>query len=410
MDAIGEFPLETSRRSTAQSLHPSQSMNESFPPSELSPRTRARLALFALGWAVYGGVGCGLSERSSSDQGDPGPNGLIKDDASSDKVTETPSGTSAPEAGSGNRQTVLEETILVHASPDLPAMRLCFDDGDGEPLPTDNIMPRTNQVGVDVGGAASLGALSARVPAGGQQAYLVRVPWTERRDAAGTPQRHQSCQSYLTDGAEKGRDYWPVTIPKLAQSSLLVISGCRDAAVCTTKPTLTAIDLSSIYVPGKGMISAAFLSVSPDALDANMSVNIARGTETGTLLKGGNVKLNEPTPSVSLEWPRLTTSELTAEVSMRPTVSILRGDKLLKTSDFATMAGMVNLTSPLETYFDASRFVFVAVGELAPKESEHPQRSLHLLVLPLGTTLQSTPDPRDGGSVFGPRDAGTKSD
>ncbi|MFO0665675.1 MAG: hypothetical protein U0174_17090, partial [Polyangiaceae bacterium] len=71
-------------------------------------------------------------------------------------------------------QELVPQAILVHASPDLPALRLCVAKGKSEPIPVANIMPRSNQVGVDVGGAAYLGDLRSSVKAG-EQAYLLRT-------------------------------------------------------------------------------------------------------------------------------------------------------------------------------------------------------------------------------------------
>lgn len=53
--------------------------------------------------------------------------------------------------------------IAVHAAANLPPFRLCFPDGDHGarvPMPDNKIMPRSNVVGVDVGNAVHVGALS----------------------------------------------------------------------------------------------------------------------------------------------------------------------------------------------------------------------------------------------------------
>lgn len=352
-------------------------------PFGLALRTWTVLAVVVGTGAV---AGCGIATSDAATAGPP---------EAADTTSSSSGGASLDPGKASTGTPIKPETILVHASPDLPAMRLCLSANDEEPIPSDNIMPRTNQVGVDVGGAAKLGAINTKIVAG-QTAYLFRASVTERRDAAGTPQRHQSCQSYK-NGAEANIDYWEVQMPPVAPNALLVIRGCRSTAVCADKPSLKSVALTSISAPKPESISAAFVSLSPDLVGTAFSVDLKRSGVSSSLVSPGTLALDELTPAKEFAWSALSSTEIaqTSAVVGRQGTTVLE-------RDFTNMASIIDLNSDPTKFYAASRFVFVAVGWNEPKDT-HPQRGLHLLALPLDNAVVTPEDPReDGGAVLPP--------
>lgn len=363
-------------------------------------RSAFRCSVVAL---LVGGTvlaGCGLVESGSADQLVDPP------DAASSSSSSSGSGNMGPLDGSGRtdpsyNESLVElapQTALVHASPDLPAVRLCLSKGKSEPIPVSNIMPRSNQVGVDVGGAAYLGDLQSQVPNGSTTAYLVRTAVTERRvTESDPPQRHESCEFYLAPPNELNVDYWPVTIPPLPKTSLLVITGCRFWKEGCEAPQLKVVGLSgdmkrSDYVQG------TFVALTKDASgDVKVTID-GTGLGQGTVADLSNTAQFEATPARNFR-----TGPITNELASSISISARRGDNVLVSGTLAHLAGVVDTTTEPARYYKDSYMAVVALGTKDPPYYDgHPQRPLHMLTLPftvLNTTADAGPDARADGGI-----------
>lgn len=355
----------------------------------------------ATGLLVVGGILSGCGVVSSADEGGP----LFEPGTTPDGgAGRGDLGTSSGGPAKVPAQELVPQTILVHASPDLPALRLCVAKGKSEPVPVANIMPRSNQVGVDVGGAAYLGDMrSTLVPA--QQAYLVRTALTERRaKESDPPQRHESCEFYLSFPAEQGVDYWPVTLPQsLPATSLLVVTGCRNPTPTCPSPSLKVVPISATE-SFPGMTMGSFVPLA-DEVTGDVKVTVD-GTVNGSgsgVVAGGKANLYEATP------PRdMTLGAISNQIAFSASISLQRNGVDLLKGTLASLAASVDATTEPARYYGTRSLVVVALGSSVPSD-EHPQRGLHLLALPLENVTTAVVD-IDAGTPSTEVDAGSKTD
>lgn len=352
------------------------------------------LSIAAVLSAVVAQVGCGLASSSVEFQGgganaDAGP--VLRDDPNS-----TGSSGGTPPEGTSKLAALTPEVILVHASRDLPAMRLCLADDGDEPIPANNIMPRTNQVGVDVGGAAYLGDLSnpkagTKAVKPGTTAYLFRADITERRNTVtGAPQRHQACSFYIKEHKEFF-DYWKVTIPeKLTKNALLVITG---NAFSSPAPSLVAVDLEKTSASRFGGL---FVSLTDDVKGNgfHLSVDDAGGSMGLPLEKETIILPYEPTHLKDVAW-----TTRTNDAALVTRLSLWQSDEEIFGKSMSDLAQSVDTSMEAERYFRDPRTIVIALGEKSGKD-DHAQRRLHLLAVPAQNPAIDLPPPgSDGGGI-----------
>jgi len=119
----------------------------------LAPSTLAAVGACAL---VAGAIACGSQdsafERGADSTTADGGNGSSGGKFDGDGSTS--------DGGPPTDANPVDGVILVHASYNLPAARVCFDDREElRPLPDDKLMPRSNLIGLDVGTAVRLPSL-----------------------------------------------------------------------------------------------------------------------------------------------------------------------------------------------------------------------------------------------------------
>jgi len=108
--------------------------------------------------AAAAAVACGSADSTSAFSGNP-------DDNTGGGDSSGPEGGTNPQTGGltegGAPLASAGSVVLVHASRNLPAFRVCFEGVTNTlPLPDDKIMPNANVVGVDVGTAVHIGELN----------------------------------------------------------------------------------------------------------------------------------------------------------------------------------------------------------------------------------------------------------
>lgn len=219
---------------------------------------------------------CAVSAADGLSLGDGAPSGG-KGDAS-----EQSSGGSTPVGAD------VDGVIVVHASRNLPAFRVCFGNKPKlNPLPDSKLMPQSNVVGVEVGGAVHVGALHDRaddvadgggpkVDSGALPDAAVADSGTVKPDAAVSSSqlyvfreealrfRNQLCGDLLKDaGLKVGTDYWALdfTAPGLFDSRgvyLLAVEGCVSGA----DPSLNADSCGQPFTAGQQNLRARVISLS----------------------------------------------------------------------------------------------------------------------------------------------------
>jgi hypothetical protein len=142
----------------------------------------------------------------------------------------------SPEGGIDGAPAPLTTVIFAHASPSLPALRLCWVPAglglpaSGVPFPSDNEMPASNYPGIPVGGAVWLTDPAQVASVAGATIYALRA-WPLGQD------RTTKCADLLCPpGGQNCRipnlDYWRIGTIAPAQlrtgaSNIIAVSGCR---------------------------------------------------------------------------------------------------------------------------------------------------------------------------------------
>jgi len=231
--------------------------------------------LLAATFAAGGLVACAMAASDGFSFGDGTPPGGKGD------AEPTGAGTS-PVGGD------VDGVIVVHASRNLPAFRVCFGNKPKlNPLPDSKLMPQSNVVGVEVGGAVHVGALHDRaddvadgggpkVDSGPALDAAVADSGTVKPDASASSSqlyvfreeslrfRSQLCGDLLKDAALKpGTDYWALdfTAPGLFTSRgvyLLAVEGC----VAGSDPSLNADNCGQPFTAGQQNLRARVVSLS----------------------------------------------------------------------------------------------------------------------------------------------------
>lgn len=390
-------------------------------------------------------VACAADESSSAFRGGPdaseggassgsSSSGGISSDAANDGSNSTPGLNSA-----------VEGVIVVHASPNLPAFRVCFDGfGQYSARPSNNTMPQSNLPGIDVGSAVHVGSLNENVDgpadpfdAGPDAAKDASADAS--KDAAGDAAKDasagdggtngrvfvfreenirgndQSCADLLRSKTENV-DYYTVPLaaaPQLTQGggiALVAIQGCVAGADATAarcggelggKPhNLRARVITVTPQDNPGVLSVQALFVS-DSLRAADRVELFFGSTPGTQfidhkaftasVKDGNSLLTPANPQ-TFELPEA--ANVFDSQGFR--VEVLRGGK--STVVFQSLAQTQALSDPLtvpsEYYKLPSNFVLLVLGEDQPADVSDQNRALHMLAFPVRDPRQFA----DGGA------------
>lgn len=311
--------------------------------------------------------------------------------------------------------------VLVHAAA-FPAFRICFEGAQGEPpQPTDELMPESNVVGVDVGTAV-------RLPAhGGQLGRAFVFPESLLRPfyPGGVG---PTCQKLLTATATQAFaiEVGEVTDDVSSGVHALVLGGCRPANVDSMASTtrcgadwsatngnlkLTTLPLKAYARVGATRLSVQLVQLSP-ALQQK-----AEGRALG--LAFGSLEAGAPAPfvegavtfGVALPDPPADLDYAATDLASYATTGLFMtlGDAGSPLADAGprevlvaqSLADIQKRSSPRslppDWFAAASSYVVLSVGDTDPRlgdggRDEDPRRNLHLLAIPLATPDAGAPD------------------
>jgi len=344
----------------------------------------------------------------------------------------------------------VEGVIVVHASPNLPAFRVCFDGfGQYSARPSNNTMPQSNLPGIDVGSAVHVGSLTQNADGppdpfdAGPNAAKDASADASKDAGPDAAKDASAADASVSDGGTNGRvfvfreenirgndqscadllrsktenvDYYTVPLaaaPQLTQGggiALVAIQGCVAGADATAarcggelggKPhNLRARVITVTPQNNPGLLSVQALFVS-DALRAADRVELFFGSTPGTQfidhkaftasVKDGNSLLTPANPQ-TFELPEA--ANVFDSQGFR--VEVLRGGK--STVVFQSLAQTQALSDPLnvpsEYYELPSNFVLLVLGEDQPADVSDQNRALHMLAFPVRDPRQFA----DGGA------------
>lgn len=315
--------------------------------------------------------------------------------------------------------------VIVHAAA-FPAFRICFEGAQDErPQPTDELMPESNVVGVDVGTAV-------RLPArGGKLGRAFVFPESALRTfypgGVGPP-----CKSILASAGTKDTavEVGEVTEDLSRGVHALVLGGCRPANVDPMASTnrcgadwtaakgnlrLTTLPLMAYARSGETRLSVQLVQLSPTL--QRTAEGRALGLAFGPIEGGapspfveGAVPFGEPVPN-----PPADLDYAAADLASYATSGV-----------FVTLGGLLDdagvpldaggarhvvvaqsladiqkrsspRSLPPDWFSAASSYVVLSVGDTDPRlgdggPDDDPRRGLHLLAIPLASPDAGTPD------------------
>ncbi len=278
----------------------------------------------------------------------------------------------------------IESLVFIHASPNLPAFRVCFDAlSDQAPLPRSRPMPRSNTVGVDVGSAAyvELGVDAAVLRAAGATLPAHVISVDELADKANVP-----CgvlMDNLRSRSQLGINYWDVTVPAAALGAgahAIAVVGCSNAfgsnqTECavfkngTVDPKNGTIAVKYLNLPGRTtqVFSVAAAQLTPSADPVSFRFNDVLGTAAF----GERTELKQQGESQA---------DFDPKVIEASTFSTTGGASLQQTM-IATQAYTAPLVLPRLYFRPDNPVTLVLVGARSPIPG-HPGRALHLIAIP----------------------------
>lgn len=185
--------------------------------------------------------------------------GMSASDALSSTTAKPDSGTApAPPPLDAGRVGLQSGVVLVHAA-SFPAFRVCFDGTSASPpLPTNELMPESNVVGVDVGSAVRLDAPSA--PLG--RAFL--FPEDALRDLYPPGVATPPCSTLLgTAGIAKSAVAVPAVAADVSSGvHVLALTGCRGA---TYDLAATTARCGATWSPAEGNLELVHVALQPSS-------------------------------------------------------------------------------------------------------------------------------------------------
>jgi hypothetical protein len=408
----------------------------------LSWNARSALAGLAAG-AIAAAVACG-SASEGGEGGFGGPDagagdGSIPDTGFTDGRTESGGGDAGAEGG-GDAATPVTTALFVHASPALPAVRLCWSVNGVlppmVPFPSGGPMPGTNFEGVPLGGVAGLANADA-LAAGSFQLYAIDAKLLAGLER-GQGSLLSTCDQLICGpGANKpgaclwqDHNYWVVGPPILiahGAANVVAIEGCESgftgagASVCgadwSTSGNLHA-DQITLAAPSDstGELTFQALQLSPAlavlSADGGSSTALAFGPQSpaeagpplATLTLEGDLSqsLTVPLPSTLAGYGQLGFSYAVA----------LGDGGLAQWMSLAQSQQLVDPTEDPSIFFGEPRPYVVAIvgdpyapGFASPGDAGFDGTGLHILVLPTPVPAPIEAGAPDSGVVDG--EAGT---
>ncbi len=343
-------------------------------------------------------------------------------------------------SSSGSVTSDVDGVIVVHASRNLPAFRVCFGNRPNlAPLPDSKLMPQSNVVGVEVGAAVHVGALHDRfddvvdggkpdtgtnkvdggsdsgvVPAndagvkdgggsGGDAGIVATKLYVFREDALRF--RSQLCGDLVKDASlQANKDYWALDLAQtgslFTQQGVYLVSveGCTAAS----DPLLTAATCGKSYVAGQANLSASVIQLtaprneggaffaqslvlsSPvrDAVSKGQTAGVYFGEIAGNLERfdGENKLLDhevQPPSPQRFAFPDALTSYET--YGFRAKIGTTTVDQTLARTQELTNPAIL----PSAFYRLPSNFVVLVLGDPAVSPKTDPGLGLHLLAIPV---------------------------
>jgi hypothetical protein len=324
--------------------------------------------------------------------------------------------------------------VVVHASANLPAFRLCFGNsgvaGRLLPLPDRELMPQSNVVGVDVGSAVRLPSFAriglAPAPNGTlHHAYAIPERNLRAPRPANTPCEALICPGLGGDCLDVGQFYDLGEVPRTVYgpgAHVLAVGGCiagsGDPSACgpgfdagAGNPSLTALSVSAFARPNPKELPVQVLQLS-HALAPGGSLTLEFGPFTGV----------STTMTVAATHGSLSPPDVPQQLPFDPS-----DPQAFATTGFRFQAGAVRVAQSLASiqalsapgdlpapfYAVPSNFLLLLLGNPAdtapdggPKTpTTDPGRVLHLLAVPVAAPGLDA-GPFDAGVYeAGPRDA-----
>lgn len=326
---------------------------------------------------------------------------------------------SAYDSGAVGPKETTSGVVVVHASPNLGAFRLCFSGGgDLLPMPDRELMPQSNIVGVEVGAAVRVPALSS-LKIKTSPTRVTAIPERSLRSKpANAPCSALVCPAGATGGdCLTSGEYFDLGAAPAGLVEpgvhLLVVSGCvpgsGDPATCGVG-----------YSPSIGNVKLSDIPVQP-SFSGRRGLDVQLAQLSAAVERGGSVTVKFgalPTPSVDLP-----VNDTFGQVSSPAFFELDRGDPAVYSQKgFLVETGGVKVTQslasiqalsdpdqlPTDFYAVPSSFVLLLLGEPAQTSPNggpgdagvDPGRALHLLAVPV-----SAPEPDAGPLDAAPYDA-----
>lgn len=309
--------------------------------------------------------------------------------------------------------------VIVHASPNLGAFRLCFSGGgDLLPMPDRELMPQSNVVGVEVGGAVRIPALASLKINTAPTRVTAILERSLRSKPANAPCSALVCPVGVTGGdcLTSGEYFELGAAPSgLVQAGvhLLVVSGCvpgsGDGAACGTG-----------FSQSTGNVKLSDIPIQP-SFTGRQGLDVQLAQLSPAVERGGNVTVKFgalPTPNADLP-----VNEAFGEVGSPAFFELDRGASAVYSQQgFLVDTGAVKVAQslasiqalsqpdqlPTDFYAVPSSFVLLLLGEPAQTNPTggpgdagvDPGRALHLLAVPV-----TAPEPDAGAPDAEPYDA-----
>lgn len=388
---------------------------------------RKELLLSLAGLAlVVTAVACGSSADSASAfTGGGGGDGAIASDSGASPAnggggdSDAGSRVGAPSAGS---------VVLVHASRNLPAFRVCFSGfSQTLPLPDDKIMPNANVVGVDVGTAVHIGKLDANGTSMADAAVpmydageagagppltgdlsvieekLARQFFPQGTDASAWPNCQELTQVLKQNGYE-GHGLYTLLGTALSHSDMfatfVIVKGCLPDTTLTTK------ECGAGFTTAKGNLAYETLEVAAqDGTDFDFkgvaatpavpdgAVLFFNPKPTGTQTPAIAVQAGAVSEAASSPLPPDTTDYTNSVFELRDPKNL--SNVLLTQSLADIQARSAPRVLPAAFFSLRSTFVLFAIGDPAIVDKTAPN-ALHLLAVPVQDPGKIDPD---GGAL-----------
>jgi hypothetical protein len=319
--------------------------------------------------------------------------------------------------------------ILVHASENMPAFRLCFGNsgvaGNLIPLPDRELMPQSNVVGVDVGSAVRLKPFAdvglTIASNGGVPHTVYAIPEKYLRPTlrpANTPCAALICPGLGGDCLDADQFYTIGTLPAAAYAfgvHVLDVFGCvpgsGDVASCGPdfdavkgNAKIGSIDLKAYTRASSNDFLVQILQLSTPLATEKVSVSFGALSTPGTTLNvSATFDALSPAQPAALAFDRTAAGIYTSEGFRLEAAGLSVPMSLASIQEISDPSAL-----PADFYGTRSSFVMLLLGnpaDTAPSgglatPTTDPGKVLHLLGVPVGQPYEM-----DGGVDGSPYDA-----